>query len=988
MILNELVFIVNNNVEFVPGSQPVGKLTANSLNRDFIYFISPFRLGTSVVATFKNELQGKRGETAYLVASNKKVSELVSENKSYYELIKDWNVWQTHIPSKALGLVSHSRANQVSISFNVKEKIVPTIPYGYEYVRDITDIGEVNIDGAYVVKTTQLEVNDIVYNFNDLLLFKYNQYKKRSAVVFGGGTPTLKYSVDPNVYDSEYDLEVDEYSLVDELLGLVGETKDNVDFTYDLLLDHKTDRNNPHEVTADEVGAYDKEESDNRFAPIAHISDKNNPHEVKGTQITVGGNEQLKDLSVENAIDYLNTQRLALENNKENKSNKANDFTVLNNTKYPSVLATYNEILARILEHNNDPVAHTILKTAIDVLEQKIDRLEARGIPYGHIDKTNTELENMTLSDRNNYINNYINNLFDGYTPSVNDFIDTKDSKTENEHRWYYNGTNWVDMGANTIIKATDLSYGIVKGDGVNVSIVDGILNVIKSAYANAVGDSNGSLNYTQINNALNNIFNALGDIYLKSETYNRDEIDLKIATLKAIYGWSESDLASLSENEIYTIDTNYSFLILEELLSGKKISYIVVINNLSNSDYGANINIDNGVIEYTGNESVKITGYKVKDYEIQRLEKRVMDLETELRDKPDEREIITDEGYGLVVKNNGVGNVKTELSVSGKNLAKPDLSGKEYLGGGVYKLHQQNGGTLTYNVYSGEYRLFGNMTGELTYNFGYNRSYADDCYIQIWKTKQVVWDASSNSSIVGFSGGSAYQVLINKTRNYDGKTPLLTTLNEIYTYNILGNIDVYFRLQLEQGTTATDYEIPYIETHKPMATKRISINDSHLYLKSNLYITPETPLTYENGNYKIGDTIINSSGILQATPNEPIIITNHTNQVGIYQDNLMLDFNIKDIEKIIKLNIDGSQTILDNDNIITITDNYFTHQDINNGDLIYVIYERDTIEMMPKLDTSYYNSDKIIIDSETDTAYKWKVKIANGIATIETEEV
>ena len=54
------------------------------------------------------------------------------------------------------------------------------------------------------------------------------------------------------------------------------------------------------------------------------------------------------------------------------------------------------------------------------------------------------------------------------------------------------------------------------------------------------------------------------------------------------------------------------------------------------------------------------------------------------------------------------------------KNLGGPDLEGKEYLGSGVYQLRQQNGGTLTYNVYSGEYRMFGNLTGDLFYQFGY----------------------------------------------------------------------------------------------------------------------------------------------------------------------------------------------------------------------------------------------------------------------------
>lgn len=149
------------------------------------------------------------------------------------------------------------------------------------------------------------------------------------------------------------------------------------------------------------------------------------------------------------------------------------------------------------------------------------------------------------------------------------------------------------------------------------------------------------------------------------------------------------------------------------------------------------------------------------------------------------------------------------ELSayISSKNLASPDLKGKEYLGDGIYKLHEQNGGTLTYNVYDGEYRVFGNITGAFTYFFGYDRPYADNNYIQIWKTKQVIWE--NNGAIVAFGGNPSDMVTVTKNSDYAGKFSTPATSMIIRLYQVSGEIDVSFKLQLEKGDTATPYAVP-----------------------------------------------------------------------------------------------------------------------------------------------------------------------------------
>ena len=42
-IINKLVFVVNENNDYVPQSIPSGKITANDINSNFIYLITPIR---------------------------------------------------------------------------------------------------------------------------------------------------------------------------------------------------------------------------------------------------------------------------------------------------------------------------------------------------------------------------------------------------------------------------------------------------------------------------------------------------------------------------------------------------------------------------------------------------------------------------------------------------------------------------------------------------------------------------------------------------------------------------------------------------------------------------------------------------------------------------------------------------------------------------------------------------------------------------------
>lgn len=145
------------------------------------------------------------------------------------------------------------------------------------------------------------------------------------------------------------------------------------------------------------------------------------------------------------------------------------------------------------------------------------------------------------------------------------------------------------------------------------------------------------------------------------------------------------------------------------------------------------------------------------------------------------------------------------EQQLPGYNLAMPNLANAVDLGGGIYRLRTVNGGTLTYNVNTGEYRLFGNLTGDFTYVLGTKP--VGNYYIQIWKTEEVVFD--SGEILFGYYGTGARHVKITPTRDYEGKVPEYVADTWILTYQVRGEIDVSFKVKLEKGNSATPYTMP-----------------------------------------------------------------------------------------------------------------------------------------------------------------------------------
>ena len=183
------------------------------------------------------------------------------------------------------------------------------------------------------------------------------------------------------------------------------------------------------------------------------------------------------------------------------------------------------DVDSKITAHDKSNTAHLPLRTLIDNLQREVDRVDGKGLSWGEVNKTLSELEAMDEPDRSDYINTFLAAAFAGYTPSNGDLVYTSVGETEERHELEYNSilSQWVDNGAYTVGKASNAQYGIVKGDSEYVSILNGIIQVLKSDYATNIGSNGASYNYDDLRALFTEVAD---DIYNKNETYSADEID------------------------------------------------------------------------------------------------------------------------------------------------------------------------------------------------------------------------------------------------------------------------------------------------------------------------------------------------------------------------------------------------------------------------------------------------------------------------------
>src|SRR5690554_3512018 len=230
MIQRNLVFCIDNNINFVNGSIPATKLTANDINRDVIYVVAPFEISSVVKVKFVDELNQQDSVSQLLKYTNEvSVDELVEKTKPYYETVKDWNVYYIEMNGKPLSFVSNRISSGIYISFSVvitkpKTNLVNGLSFkGYEY-GEILDTPLNN--GEYkIIRNPLFEEDGVSYNVDDIIYKENGNYFKVSASIRKGGTTSRKYLVEPNIEAIDESLDP---TLTEQIIGMVNDLEQNV----------------------------------------------------------------------------------------------------------------------------------------------------------------------------------------------------------------------------------------------------------------------------------------------------------------------------------------------------------------------------------------------------------------------------------------------------------------------------------------------------------------------------------------------------------------------------------------------------------------------------------------------------------------------------------------------------------------------------------------------------------------------------------------
>lgn len=139
--------------------------------------------------------------------------------------------------------------------------------------------------------------------------------------------------------------------------------------------------------------------------------------------------------------------------------------------------------------------------------------------------------------------------------------------------------------------------------------------------------------------------------------------------------------------------------------------------------------------------------------------------------------------------------------------------------------------------------------------------------------------------------------------------------------------------------------------------------------------------------------TPIQTSGNLISYPSGTIYVENVVADAGVYTtkfDIKELQLPIKSIDKLIKYNFTtGVQTVLDTSlAVINADKKSFTHPNLTDKDMVFVDYFYDVESTLGETTIEYLDSRHTIKDSVNNKFYKWDIKSANGVPTVELTEV
>lgn len=220
-----------------------------------------------------------------------------------------------------------------------------------------------------------------------------------------------------------------------------------------------------------------------------------------------------------------------------------------------------------------------------------------------------------------------------------------------------------------------------------------------------------------------------------------------------------------------------------------------------------------------------------------------------------------------------------------------------------------------------------------------------------------------------------------------------ITDVKPSHDYSVLS--DKFISGAYNDGGTYWN-TVENIRTHGSQPTIHIFINKSRLAtadvagFKAWLTANPVTVI------YQLAEPEyipVEVSGNLITYPSGTIYVEKAVADAGIYSNGitaLYQDLPISEIEKLSKIDFTtGLETELDPSDCIISDDKLsFTHPELQDGDIVFFTYFYDVESTEGELEVEYYDSRYVIKDSVTGKFYKWNIAVANGIPTIEVQEV
>lgn len=221
-----------------------------------------------------------------------------------------------------------------------------------------------------------------------------------------------------------------------------------------------------------------------------HKQNVSNPHAVTKAQVGLGNVDNTSD--IDKPVSTLQQQAIdsAVSTHNENNSAHSDIRTQINN-----IVTGVTEVTNALIAKNYNVTTGNI-KTKFDELTNTINTLnqeiEAQSGLGGYLNAHNFGKANPSQQELTNYALSQISNI----TSETQIFNGTRVKNLYDNNLWVLTNTQdtdpvvfeWANNGYDTVSTATNTSLGVVKGGNEYVSILNGLITVLKSQNADNLG--------------------------------------------------------------------------------------------------------------------------------------------------------------------------------------------------------------------------------------------------------------------------------------------------------------------------------------------------------------------------------------------------------------------------------------------------------------------------------------------------------------------